>query len=162
MSNPNSSQTLWHQLVADYRQACWLRREGREGEANGIVNEKLPQSIALWSREDNRSATDKKAALETMFSSEQAAIDSWMFAHQMLANRLTESLIPALRQQVGEEMRDALANRPASTIAPSGGSHSARSIRSERIRFDDIPGVIDALLSQQAADYGARPALAYS
>ena len=60
--NPKTSQMLWGQLVADYRQACLLRREGRAEEARGIVSEKLPQTIALWSREDTRSAAEKKAA----------------------------------------------------------------------------------------------------
>jgi hypothetical protein len=159
--NPKTSQLLWGQLVADYRQACLLRRAGREEEARGIVSERLPQTIALWSREDTRPAADKKAALETMFSSEQMNMDSWLFAHQALTSRMAETLIPAIREQVGQEMRSAFAQQAASRGARPDPD-AAKSTHGERIRFDDIPGVIDALLAQQAADFSPRPSLTYS
>ena len=153
----SSSQTLWTQLVADYRQACLLTREGRAEEARGIVNEKLPQKIALWSREDTRSAAEKRSALEVMFSSEQISMDSWFFSHQALTNRLAQTLIPAIRQQISQEMREAFAHHPLDRMSNSVSGTS----KPERIRFDDIPAMIDSLLAQQAADYGPRPEFAY-
>jgi len=157
--NPKTSQVLWSQLVADYRQACLLRREGRDEEARSIVNDKLPQAIALWSREDPRSAAEKKAALELMFSSEQASLDSWLFAHQALTNRMAKTLIPAIREQIGQEVREAFAQQASGRMSRPGVD---RGESCKRIRFDDIPGVIDALLAQQAADFGPRPGVAYS
>jgi hypothetical protein len=157
MSNPSNNQSLWRQLVAEYRQACWLRREGREAEANQIVNEKLPVCIANWSNQDGRTAVEKKAALETMFSAEQSNVDSWLFAHQMLAGKLSSSLLPAIRQQVGEEVREMLSTQShPRTPAKQSRWGEGRTGGSQRVRFDDIPAVIDSLLSEQAADYGAR------
>ncbi len=152
---PNNSQTLWKQIVADYRQACLWRREGREADAARIINEKLPASIAAWSQSDTRTPAEKKVALEAMFDTERTSIDSWLFAHEALATRLSDTLIPALRQQVAEEIRDAMSDRSQPRLGRSTNS------RLPRVRFDDIPGVIDALLAQQQADYGAKPNFAY-
>jgi hypothetical protein len=90
-----------------------------------------------------------------MFDTERTSIDSWLFAHEALATRLSDTLIPALRQQVAEEIREAMSDRSQ----PRAGRPS--NSRLPRVRFDDIPGVIDALLAQQQADYGAKPAFAY-
>ena len=142
--------------MAEYRQACLLKREGRAAEAQGIVNESLPQTIALWSREDPRSTVEKKAVLEKMFSSEQVSMASWVSAHQALTNRMAQTLIPAIRQQIGQEVRQAFALQAADRMSNSASGAS----KSERIRFDDVPAMIDSLLAQQAADYGPRLAFA--
>lgn len=154
MANPTPSQTLWKQVVTDYRQACVLRREGRETEAGAIIGERLPASIAAWSRADTRSASDKKSALESMFEMERASMDSWMLANESLAAQLSRTLIPALREQVAEEIRESMRSKP---LTPNrlGGAPSAGF---DRVRFDDIPGVIDTLLAQQQADRGPRRA----
>lgn len=159
MLNPNNSRPLWNQIVAEYRQACWLRREGRESDAARVINEKLPVIIAAWSQADTRSAADKKIALEAMFETEQTSVDSWLFAHQTLATRLTDALIPVLRQQVGQEVRQVLADQPQPR--PNRSAQPAGERGTRRIRFDDIPAVIDALLAQQQADYGPKPAFAF-
>lgn len=157
MVKGTNSQALWKQVVADYRQACVLRREGREIEASKLIDEKLPVSIAAWSKADPRSPADKKTILEAMFESEQTSIETWLFAQHTLASRLSDTLIPALRQHVSDEIRDAMA-APGSlrTRRTSGVSYG----RAARVRFDDIPAVIDTLLAQQQADYGARAAYA--
>ena len=157
-TNSRNSQILWSQLVAEYRQACLLRREGRAEEAQGVVSEKLPQTIALWSRDDARSEAEKKAALGKMFSNEQISMDSWFFAHQALTNRMAQTLIPAIRQQIGQEVRQAFALHASDRMSNSATGAS----KPERIRFDDIPAMIDSLLAQQAADYGPRPTFVYS
>lgn len=155
MVSATNSQALWRQVVADYRQACVLRREGREPEAGKLIDEKLPGSIAAWSKADSRSPADKKTVLEAMFETEQTSIETWLFAQHTLASRLGDTLIPALRQHVSEEIREAMAGRST----PSGSrSKGFASLRSPRVRFDDIPAVIDTLLAQQQADYGRTPA----
>lgn len=150
------SQRLWNQLVAEFRQACLLRREGKEDEAARVLEGTLPRQIASWSREDKRSADEKRAALETMFESERATIDSYLFAHEAMATRLTNALVPALRQQLSEDIQ-----RAFSTV--SRDTSFARPLRqslppANRVRFDDIPAVIDTLLAQQRqADYSPQP-----
>ncbi len=94
-----------------------------------------------------------------MFTSEQTSIDSWLFAHQALTHRMVDTLIPVIRQQIGEEVRGAFAKQANAQSEPHGAAHAGSA---PRVQFDDIPGVIDTLLAQQAADYGARPTLAYS
>jgi hypothetical protein len=152
----------WNQIVVDYRQACLLRREGMAEEAGRLINEKLPKSIATWSREDRRSPQEKKNALRSMFSTEQSSIESWLLVHRTFASKLTDTLIPALRRQVGEEVRQALSGQ-AQTFSETGASDDSilgHGQRSEPIRFDDIPGVIDALLAEQQDDFVRRPAFA--
>jgi hypothetical protein len=74
-----------------------------------------------------------------------------------------------IRQEIREGLREAFAanglRTPADTShrASSGTGRRACALeRAGRIRFDDIPGVIDSLLAEQSADFGARPALTYS
>ena len=93
-----------------------------------------------------------------MFSSEQISMDSWVSAHQALTNRMAQTLIPAIREQIGQEVREAFALQASDRMSNSASGSS----KPERIRFDDVPAMIDSLLAQQAADYGPRPAFAYS
>jgi len=165
MLRANNNQELWNEVVADYRHACLLRREGQNAEATRIINEKLPKATAAWSREDSRTATEKKAALEAMFSSEQTGIDSWIFAQQALASKVADRLIPALCQGVGEQLHDMIRSQFQALQGRLDRSREVQNSRgpavlpvSPRIRFDDIPSVIDALLAEQTADYGPAPA----
>jgi hypothetical protein len=102
-----------------------------------------------------------------MFATEQAAIASWMFAYQSMASRLAGQLIPALRKEVGGELRTLITDQFQALADRSGGARSGslsprpeRTRPPERIRFDDIPRIIDAVLAQQSADYGRAPAFA--
>jgi hypothetical protein len=163
--NPQTieSQRLWGQLVADFRLACMLRREGKQAEANQIINEKLPITIARWSQVDGRSSSDKQAALKAMFADEQGHGESVDYAPQVLAAKLADSLLPALRRHVSEELREGIAQQFRSwqnsfllSNRASGNGQNSR-----RVRFDDIPGVIDALLAEQSADWAPRQHVAY-
>jgi hypothetical protein len=151
----NESQRLWNQIVADFRLACFLRREGKQSEATQIIQEKLPLTIARWSQVDSRSSSDKQAALKTMFATEQGQSESSDYTPQALAAKLADSLLPALRRHVSEELREGIAQQFRSwqnnfllSNRASGNGQSSR-----RVRFDDIPGVIDVLLAEQSADW---------
>jgi hypothetical protein len=154
-------QARWNQIVADYRQICILRRQGQTAEAARLVKEKLPKSIALWARQDGRNAAQKKAVLEHLFATEHRFLDSLFASQRELAVKLAELLIPAVSQQVGREVRkvitghfEALCYQLArAKEAFSQPSEPPGSVR-ERIRFVDIPAVIDAVLAEQQADDG--------
>jgi hypothetical protein len=161
----DGSQALWNQIVGDYRQICILRRQGQNAEASRLVREKLPQSIALWARQDGRNAAQKKAVLEHLFATEHRFLDSLFASQRELAARLAELLIPAVSQHVGREVRKVitghfealccqLARAKEAFSQPSEPPGPAR----ERIRFADIPAVIDAVLAEQQADHGGQGA----
>lgn len=165
MPNAKLSQLLWSQIVADYRRACFLRRQGHEEEARGIINGKLPDTVARWSREDDRPEADKQVALQTMFSTEQFEVDSLLLTHKALTEKLTETLIPVIRQQVSEEVCATLEHYTANSShwPPVGSRPSLPTLnRRERVRFDDIPAVIDKIIVEQSQDYGAHCVPAYS
>ena len=156
-------QELWNEVASSFRDACILRREQHTAEADRLLHDVLPQRISAWSRASLVSATEQKTKLMTMFAEEQKRVDAALAIQQVLTEKLTRDFVPVLCTQVTEELRaafetqlDALRTtlrevRPPA--APSGPAPASR----PRIRFDDIPGVIDALLAEQQADYGPRP-----
>jgi hypothetical protein len=149
--------------VAEFNEACRLRREGKQLKTAQILDEKLPRLIARWSQADPRSCFDKQVALKAMFLAEQNRDLATEHASQDLAAKLASTLLPAMREHVSQELRQSIAqefrgwqNRnllsrrgPESVPAPP------------RIRFDDIPAVIDALLAEQDAGNEPRHAFAY-
>jgi hypothetical protein len=157
--NLDGSQALWNQIVADYRQICILRRQGEEAEAARLVNEKLPQSIALWARQDENNPAQKKAVLKNLFATEHKLLDSMLASQRELAAKLADWLVPAVCQHVSREVREVMTGQfdvLCHKLARAKGAFSrppeppgpAR----ERVRFDDIPAVIDAVLAEQQAD----------
>ncbi len=157
-------QELWNEVTASFRDACILRREQHTAEADRLLHEVLPQRISAWSRASLVSATEQKTKLMTMFAEEQKRVDAALAIQQVLTEKLTRDFVPVLCTQVTEELRAAFETqlealrttlrevRPPAAAVPAPTSRP-------RIRFDDIPGVIDALLAEQQADYGPRPAL---
>ena len=160
--NLNESQTLWEQIVADFQLACVLRREGRGQEAAEIIDQRLPRVIARWSQADGRSGAEKQAALKAMFAEEQSRDESADQVPQILAAKLAATLLPALRQHVAQELREGIAQEFRAwqnNLLLSRRPPENAGLR--RVRFDDIPGVIDALLAEQKSDWTPQRAAAY-
>lgn len=159
--NVDGSLARWNDIVADYRQICILRRTGRDEEATRLVNEKLQPSIALWAREDTRNPAQKRATLENLFATEHKFLDSMLASQHELASRLADRLVPAVCQQMKVELHEMVSGQFETLrhlLAQAGGAFERRTEKStrergrERIRFDDIPSVINAVLAEQRAD----------
>ena len=148
-------QLAWHQLAADYQQMCWLKRQGKHEDANRLLNAELPQKIAAWSRQEAKSAVEKKAALEQMFRTVQERVNDAYLLNEMLTNRWREELMPMLCGTVAGQIQKAVSEqfslrqmRPASreVVSPA-----------PRLAFDNIPGIIDLI---QAEERRERPVCA--
>jgi hypothetical protein len=133
----------WDHIVSLTVEACLHRSEGRERIAAKILQESLPAAIRTWSLACGASAAACKDSLKAMFSRvrEQVAIAS-VQRRMILAELSVRVPLPA--------ERPALA-RPAA--APVG-------LR-ERIRFDDVSGMLDALAGAEADCASSRPAESY-
>jgi len=92
------AQIAWRQLSADYQQMCWFKRQGEHEDASRLLNAELPHRIAEWSRQEPKSAAEKKAALEQMFKTVQQRVNDACLLHEMVATRWRDELLPMLRQ----------------------------------------------------------------
>ena len=159
---------LWDQITAGFRQACYHRRQGRQAEAASLLERQLPQTIADWSQASPSDPARKKALLLEMFAREQQRVEEAIALQALLARHCAEELIPSLRAELTAEVRrlieqdvTARAGHSDARMDPKTDSQYAPSLgsRPNRIPFDDLPAVIDAVLADQrgAGSFQARP-----
>jgi hypothetical protein len=148
----STSDQWWDKVVGDFRQVCLLRRQKRWREADRILKEELPHSIAGWSASYPADHDTKSARLDSMFELEQRRIaDAWLL-QQLVMTQLHEQIIPAVCLEVGHEVRSILGQE----VSQRDEKHSFAIPTSDnpaaiggRVRFDDIPGVIDLILTEK-------------
>ena len=157
------------QVITDFRRACLLRYEGKVSDSSVVLENELPKSIASWSEETPGSPTAKRAALGEMFKAEQRRGDDAVLVHRMVAKSLNTEILPSVCGMVAQEIRDAVREQHFGRASDIGAGHSRpeRSTRvagsvPQRIRFDDIGSIIDALQTEQSADFGSRPIPAFA
>ena len=163
------SDKHWNQVVSGFRHACILMREGKTHESNLIIHAELPKSISTWSRICPKDAASKKADLVNMFREEQKRVEDTWVIRGMIWNKLNEELVPTLctrvLQEVKEQAREHFPFSGTKTEKPSPRSTSLQltpsADRPQRIKFDDIPGIIDALHAEYLSDHVPEPALAF-
>jgi hypothetical protein len=129
----------WDQIVRLTVEACLHRSEGRERVALAILQDRLPAAIRAWSQNCGASAAACKESLQAMFARvrEQIAISS-------VQRRLL--------------MAELSARVPAPAPAPVRPAAGPVYLR-HRVRFDDIPGMLDALAGAEADCAAAAPTL---
>lgn len=149
MSAPSRTPTLsrynveagagWDHIVTLTVEACLHRSEGRERIAAKILQESLPAAIRSWSLACGASAAGCKESLKAMFSRvrEQVAIAS------------------VQRRMILAEL-SVRAPAPAERAAPVRSAGAPVCLR-ERIRFDDVSGMLDALADAEADCASFRP-----
>ena len=130
----------WDHIVSLTVEACLHRSEGRERIAAKIVQERLPAAIRAWSLACGASAASCKESLKAMFSRvrEQVAIAS------------------VQRRMILAEL-SVRAPAPVERAVPVRSGAAPVCLR-ERIRFDDISGMLDALAGAEADCASSRPA----
>lgn len=166
MSTSGQPDQLWSRIVEDFREACILRKNGRHEESNELLQQILPREIAEWAKMPQPVGTNRRTKLESMFRDEQRRVDDAFFVQRIVTSQLEEHLLPKLCFMVAEEVREAVrndvrafgslpgaaketANREEMAVRPKTASPSR-----PRVRFDDIPGMIDSILREQSADLG--------
>jgi hypothetical protein len=163
------SDKHWNQIVSGFRQACILMREGKIHESNRIIHAELPKSISTWSKTSPKNAASKKMDLVNMFREEQRRVEDTWVIRGMIWNKLNEELVPTICTRVLQEVKQQA--REHSPVARTNNENpSPRSTplqltpsddRPQRIKFDDIPGIIDALHEEYRLDHAPQPALAF-
>jgi hypothetical protein len=169
MIGNDNNERMWGKTVEAFRTACLLRRNGKLDEANRMLEWDVPGAIAAWSQASILSAGEKRSQLERMFREEQRRIDDAWLVQKLVADRFEETIGPRLVDTLAEEVRETVIEAIESAgIGQRGASHRTASpapLRGRftrpapRIRFDDIPGVIDSILQEQSLDRGLSPAL---
>lgn len=165
MSTSGQPDQLWSRIVEDFREACILRKNGRHDESNELLQQILPREIAEWAKLPQPAGVNRRTKLEAMFRDEQRRVDDAFFVQRIVTSQLEEHLLPKLCFMVAEEVREAVrndvrsfGNLPGPSKAAAGADSTARpktaSPSRPRVRFDDIPGMIDSILREQNADLG--------
>ena len=163
------SDKHWNHIVSGFRQACILLREGKIHESNRIIHAELPKSISTWSRISPKDTASKKADLVNMFREEQKRVEDTWVIRGMVWNKLNEELLPTIctrvLREVNEQARENLSFSATNNANPSPRSTSLQlnpaDDRPQRIKFDNIPGIIDALNAEYLSDHAPQPALAF-
>lgn len=131
----------WDVIVRLTVEACLHRSEGRERLATKILQESLPAAIRSWSKACGTSAAACRDSLKAMFS------------------RVREQIMVASIQR--RLLLAELAHRsPVLAAAPAPRPVSEKVILRERIRFDDVSGMLDALAGAEADCAAFRAAAA--
>ena len=166
MSTSGQPEQLWTKIVEDFREACILRKNGRHEESNELLQHILPAEIAEWSRLPVAAGVNRRARLESMFRDEQRRVDDAFFVQRIVTSQLEEHILPKLCFMVAEEVREAVRNdvrafgfaasspRNTPAKAPAVERPQTASPSRPRVRFDDIPGMIDSILRDQGSETG--------
>jgi hypothetical protein len=160
MSTSGQPDQLWSKIVDDFREACVLRKNGRHEESNELLQHVLPGEIAAWSRMPMPEGINRRSRLETMFRDEQRRVDDAFFVQRLVTIQIEEHLLPKLCFMVAEEVREAVRNDARTAPAPAARPQphdrpKTQSPARPRVRFDDIPGMIDSILHDQQSDPGS-------
>ncbi|MEO8429584.1 MAG: hypothetical protein ABI651_21025 [Verrucomicrobiota bacterium] len=163
-----TNDQLWNQVVNGFRQACMLMHQGKTHESNRIIHADLPRSISTWSKISPKDAASKKTDLVNMFREEQKRVEDTWVIRGMIWNQLNEELVPTLCTRVLQEVKEQARDQSFSRTNNENPSARSTSLplspsadRPQRIKFDDIPGIIDALHAEYLSDLSPQPALAF-
>lgn len=143
-------------LIAHFRQGLVFRRTGREDEAREILETVVPEEIRRWSEADTTLRPDeKRAKLRDIFHRELGRVEDAFLVYELLAERIEQVIVPAICQQVIQEMRSLLSEQFASRPSPPPVDPLVEKLGKplprapQRVSLDDVPGMIDMLLDRE-------------
>lgn len=147
MNRSFANDPLWISLVEQFREACVLRRNGRQSESEHLLQAELPHKIAAWSKQPLPAGLDRRSILETMFQEEQRRVEEAFFVQKLVATQIEEQLLPKLCFMIAEEIRDVVRsetagrNRGGSPAGTGLGDVLARRMTQSparpRVQFDE-------------------------
>jgi hypothetical protein len=168
---------VWGQVVANFRQACILKRAGKTVDAEHVLRVELPRWINAWSKASAKPAREQQQDLRAMFQSEQKRVLELWSAQDVLTTSLTHRVVGSLSSLVTQELKTLVVAQlglgnsastsaaqsrlltrsqgPYQRISPDGKAwdESRQTGRARqtvaRLSLDDVPGAIDAVLSEQ-------------
>lgn len=163
----SKTEDLWEEIKGQFRIACILRKEGKLDEAVEVINSVLPPLLSQWTQANPKSSAQKRKLVEQMFHREMERVEDAWITYELVAKRLESQLTKALSAEIKEVKKhifkilseiDLVRNqapvsgKPRYLKAFSRGASFFKGRRSKRrdarVSFDDIPGIIDALLEE--------------
>jgi len=123
-----------------------------------ILRQLLPKKIAEWSQTTSVNAEEQKGRLEEMFKAEQRRVDDAYTLHELSAMQWREDFIPALTNQIHQEIRQTICEQFAQLnsrqLTPTQEvthfqNASLIPQKRKRIAFDDIPAIIDLIVEDE-------------
>ena len=160
-----TNSSSWNQVVADFRRICLLKRQGKLADSEALLNQKLPASIAIWSREGAQDALAKRRQLQEMFAAEERRIEEVWTMREILFEDLKDSLLAELKAAAADQthVSPVLSSVPSIQTGRSENISSASSppqnpqsrVRPWRPRRIDAPAL--SVLPKAPAVEAARP-----
>jgi hypothetical protein len=155
-SIPARRQPTWDEIATDFRQVCqqWAGR----GAELARLQEDLRETIDLWARTDRPAVARDEAEVGSKVDTGRSIAGGSAVSAENLAAQLAGALMPALCRQVSSDLRQVVAEHiqasrrgqtPPAEPGPIWSSLVGHKNKRARIRFDDIPAVIDALLAEE-------------
>ncbi|HEY3756809.1 MAG TPA: hypothetical protein VGL42_11725 [Opitutaceae bacterium] len=120
---------LWDEIVHSTIEACILRKEGREREVAGLIQEKLPTLIRRWSSTCGLSPETCKRNLRALFQRVQEGVEMGFIHRRLIVDEICARLSGGSPKAV-----------PAAVAAESGPIRLRR-----RVAIDDVSGMLDAM-----------------
>lgn len=158
VTNDNTASDLWRDIVTHFRSLCFFKLQGNAVVSETILRQLLPKKIAEWSEAVSVDAEEQKGRLEEMFKAEQRRVDDVYTLHELSAMQWREDLIPALTNQIHQEIRQTICEQFAllnkSQVTPTQEITHFRTAslitqNRRRIAFDDIPAIIDLIVEDE-------------
>jgi hypothetical protein len=107
----------WREVVSQFRNLCFLRRQGNADESGKILKEILPRQIAAWSHSTEQDMENKRQTLEQMFRDEQRRVDDVCALHELSSNQWRKEMVPLLTSKISNEVRTAVQQQIAEQAA---------------------------------------------
>jgi len=162
------AEQRWNRIVERFRAACILHGQGQAEASRRVVKEELPILVKAWIQMLPAALRDDaKADLRDMFEREQALVDRGFRMRRALREALERKVIPELEAKLSAKYRSLYVERQDErrrkresqldgswvrpSYAASGAASAPAAAKRNRLRLDDVSGMIDALQTRQSA-----------
>ncbi len=153
----SKAQQNWQKVVAQYQQFCLLKRQGNVEDADQVLEKELPRKIAAWSHSAEKEQGQKKTDLEQMFRSEQQRMDGAWALNELIVKRWQQELLPQMCAAITREVQRAVSQQfTIQEIQQAAPPPRTKTAPANRLPFDDIPGIIDLLCSEERNEVRTR------
>jgi hypothetical protein len=156
MSATLLNENLGKQIVSDFRQAYLFRRQGKIQESNRLLSVDLPRAISLWARTNPQDTCTQKTQLAKIFREEQDKLEDAWTVHRAVMEQSTREIPPPMREKFIDEVKELIAEQFVILKNDIQEHASHQSMQRQgwrtnqpRIKFDDIPEIVDALQAEE-------------
>ena len=156
MSATLLNENLEKQIVSGFRQAYLFRRQGKIQESNRLLSVDLPRAISLWARTNPQDTYTQRAQLAKIFREEQDKLEDAWTVHRALMEQSDREIPPPVRAKFIDEVKQLITEQFVILKNDIKENASTQSMHRQggrtnqpRIKFDDIPEIVDALQAEE-------------